>query len=45
MKAQYESEVVYGSLREDLEQQGVIFTDTDSALRDHPNCSANTSAP
>lgn len=36
VKAQYESEVVYGSLREDLEQQGVIFTDTDSALRDHP---------
>ncbi len=36
VKAQYESEVVYGSLREDLEKQGVIFTDTDSALRDHP---------
>jgi Fe-S cluster assembly protein SufB len=36
VKAQYESEVVYGSLQEDLEQQGVIFTDTDSALRDHP---------
>ncbi len=36
VKAQYESEVVYGSLREDLEQKGVIFTDTDSALRDHP---------
>ncbi|NQT37080.1 MAG: Fe-S cluster assembly protein SufB [Planctomycetes bacterium] len=36
VKAQYESEVVYGSLREDLAKQGVIFTDTDSALRDHP---------
>lgn len=36
VKAQYESEVVYGSLREDLSSQGVIFTDTDSALRDHP---------
>ena len=36
VKAQYESEVVYGSLQEDLEKQGVIFTDTDSALRDHP---------
>ncbi len=37
VKAQYESEVVYGSLREDLSKQGVIFTDTDSALREHPD--------
>jgi Fe-S cluster assembly protein SufB len=37
VKAQYESEVVYGSLREDLTQQGVIFTDTDSAVREHPD--------
>jgi len=37
VKAQYESEVVYGSLQEDLAEQGVIFTDTDSALRDHPD--------
>jgi Fe-S cluster assembly protein SufB len=37
VKAQYESEVVYGSLREDLAKQGVIFTDTDSALRDYPD--------
>ncbi len=36
VKAQYESEVVYGSLQEDLSNKGVIFTDTDSALRDHP---------
>jgi Fe-S cluster assembly protein SufB len=36
VKAQYESEVVYGSLKEDLAKKGVIFTDTDSALRDHP---------
>ena len=36
VKAQYESEVVYGSLQEDLANQGVLFTDTDSALRDHP---------
>ena len=36
VKAQYESEVVYGSLKEDLAQQGVIFTDTDSALQEHP---------
>jgi len=35
--AQYESEVIYHSLREDLEQQGVIFLDMDSAVRDHPD--------
>src|SRR6201993_1404477 len=34
--AQYESEVVYHSIREDLEAQGVIFLDTDTALREHP---------
>lgn len=33
--AQYESEVVYHSIREDLEAQGVIFLDTDSGLREH----------
>jgi Fe-S cluster assembly protein SufB len=37
VKAQYESEVVYGSLREDLANQGVIFTDTDSAMQEHPD--------
>ncbi|MBA3314941.1 MAG: Fe-S cluster assembly protein SufB [Planctomycetaceae bacterium] len=36
VKAQYESEVVYGSLKEDLSKKGVIFTDTDGALRDYP---------
>ncbi len=36
VKAQYESEVVYGSLQEDLAEQGVIFTDTDTALQEHP---------
>ncbi len=36
VKAQYESEVVYGSLQEDLANKGVIFTDTDSAVREHP---------
>jgi Fe-S cluster assembly protein SufB len=36
VKAQFESEVVYGSLKEDLANQGVVFLDTDSALRDHP---------
>jgi Fe-S cluster assembly protein SufB len=35
--AQYESEVVYHSLREDLAAKGVIFTDTDTALREHPD--------
>jgi len=34
--AQYESEVVYHQIREDLEEQGVIFTDTDTALREYP---------
>ncbi len=33
---QYESEVVYHSIRKDLEAQGVIFLDTDSAVREHP---------
>jgi len=37
VKAQYESEVVYGSLQEDLARKGVIFTDTDSAVREHPD--------
>ncbi|MGL6234230.1 MAG: Fe-S cluster assembly protein SufB [Segniliparus sp.] len=35
--AQYESEVVYHSIREDLEQQGVVFLDTDTALKEHPD--------
>jgi Fe-S cluster assembly scaffold protein SufB len=34
--AQYESEVVYHRNREDLEKQGVIFTDMDTALREYP---------
>ncbi|HWB09516.1 MAG TPA: Fe-S cluster assembly protein SufB [Pirellulales bacterium] len=37
VKAQFESEVVYGSLREELSKQGVIFTDTDSAVREYPD--------
>ncbi len=37
VKAQFESEVVYGSLQEELGRQGVIFTDTDTALREHPD--------
>lgn len=35
--AQYESEAVYHSLREDLGKQGVIFTDMDTALKEHPD--------
>ena len=34
--AQYESEVVYHKIREDLAQKGVIFLDTDTGLREHP---------
>jgi Fe-S cluster assembly protein SufB len=34
--AQYESEVVYQTINEDLKAQGVIFLDTDTALREHP---------
>src|ERR1700720_1836053 len=34
--AQYESEVVYHRNREDLEQLGVLFTDMDTAVREHP---------
>ena len=37
VKAQFESEVVYGSLQEDLTRQGVIFTDTDTAVREYPD--------
>ncbi len=37
VKAQFESEVVYGSLKEDLANQGVIFLDTDSAVREYPD--------
>ncbi len=35
--AQYDSEVVYHSLKEDLEKQGVIFADTDTAVREYPD--------
>ncbi|MDY8094779.1 Fe-S cluster assembly protein SufB [Paenibacillus polymyxa] len=36
VSAQYESEVVYHSMRKELEDQGVIFLDTDSALKQYP---------
>jgi Fe-S cluster assembly protein SufB len=36
VSAQYESEVVYHSIRKDLEKLGVLFSDCDTGLRDHP---------
>ncbi|HEY3070321.1 MAG TPA: Fe-S cluster assembly protein SufB [Gaiellaceae bacterium] len=33
--AQYESEVVYHKLKQELEDQGVLFLDLDSGLREH----------
>lgn len=35
--AQYDSEVVYHRIREDLERQGVIFVDMDTAVREYPD--------
>ena len=35
MGAQYDSEVVYHSIKEDLKKQGVIYTDFESAVRDY----------
>jgi FeS assembly protein SufB len=32
----HNSEVVYHQIREDLEEKGVIFLDTDTGLREHP---------
>ena len=37
VSAQYESEVVYHSLHKELTDKGVIFTDTDTALREYPD--------
>lgn len=37
VSAQYESEVVYHSMQEDLTAQGVIFTDMDTAVREYPD--------
>jgi Fe-S cluster assembly protein SufB len=37
VSAQYESEVVYHSMRQELREQGVIFLDMDGGLRDHPD--------
>lgn len=35
--AQYDSEVIYHRIREDLERQGVIFVDMDTAVREYPD--------
>jgi Fe-S cluster assembly protein SufB len=37
VSAQYESEVVYHKIKDELDQMGVLFTDMDTALRDHPD--------
>ena len=37
VSTQYESEVVYHNMLEEVEEKGVIFLDTDSALREHPD--------
>ena len=37
VKAQYESEVIYGSLQEDLQEKGVVFLSTDEALKQYPD--------
>jgi len=37
VSTQYESEVVYHNNQKELEEQGVIFLDTDSALKQHPD--------
>ena len=39
-RSQYESEVVYHKIRENLEEQGVLFLDTDTALKGTGTCSA-----
>ena len=36
VSAQYDSEVVYHNMRQDLEKQGVIFCDMDTAVREYP---------
>lgn len=36
VSAQYESEVVYHNMKEELTKQGIIFTDMDTAVREYP---------
>lgn len=40
--AQYESEVVYHNMKEEYDKHGIIFTDTDTALKEHPELFKNT---
>lgn len=35
--AQYDSEVVYHNIKEDLKKQGVIYTDMETAVREYPD--------
>ena len=42
--AQYESEVVFHRNREDLEEQGVLFCDMDTAVREYPELVRSASA-
>lgn len=42
VSAQYESEVVYHNMQEDLEEQGIIFKDTDTALKKMKTFSVST---
>lgn len=37
VKAQYDSEVVYGSIQKALEDQGVVFLSMDEGLKEHPD--------
>jgi Fe-S cluster assembly protein SufB len=37
VEAQYDSEVVYHNVRKDLQKIGVIFVDTDTAVREYPD--------
>jgi len=37
VSAQYESEVVYHKIKDELDKLGVIFTDMDTAVREHPD--------
>ncbi|MEK7127429.1 MAG: Fe-S cluster assembly protein SufB [Patescibacteria group bacterium] len=36
VEAQYDSSAIYGSIKDKLDKQGVLFTDTDTALKKYP---------
>lgn len=42
VSAQYESEVVYHNMEKELEEKGIIFKDTDSALQENEELFKNT---